>query len=121
MIADLLTYKYSDIKRNKTKPMRKDIVFNLIYFEQHSVVKLIENYWKVEQSLNTTYILLMQVADNFCALSKLDSFFFVCTRCYMFRVCLPHQHGSTVYYINTKLDTSCNLWSDCATTTGKIA
>ena len=59
LVADLLIYEYFKLNRTKSmqKVTEKDIVFNLINFEQQPVVKLIVNYWNVEQSLNTTNIL----------------------------------------------------------------
>ena len=43
--------------------------------------------------------------------------FFICTRCYMLCVCLPHQHGSSANHTNTKLHTLCNFksprWVEC--------
>ena len=38
----------------------------------------------------------------------------------MLRVCLSHQHASSVYHINTKLDALCNVKSDWATATGRL-
>ena len=42
-------------------------------------------------------------------LPMVKQFFFVCTRCYMFRVCLPHEYGLPVYQTNAKFATSLNL------------
>ena len=72
------------------------------------IISLILKKFKNHYPVDKKHVVNRPIVKHFN--KKRIVYFFVCTRCYMFRLCLPRQHRLSVdrvYHTHTKLDLSC--------------